>query len=168
MKNTFALIISTFLLIVLNMQLVNASEIEDVDSLISSANNYTSVGSDFLNKKKYHDAELNFKNSINEWDKVNVYNEFSAYPYFQLAVLYRIIGDYPGSISYYNAAEKILIKASDEYKFLLGGLYSNLGYYYINYGDYQKSLDYYGRAIQILEPIKEDNGKFLKKNCVMS
>lgn len=155
MKYYFALIIRLFFVIGFFSIFLFSYGQEKQDSLILDANNFTAKGAEFLSNGNYKQAEFYFKKSIDTWDHITSYSPYSAYPYFQLGALYRIIGDYENGITFYNKAERILLEAADEDKYLLGGLYDNIGFFYLSYGDNQKSLEYYNRSISILEPFKD-------------
>ncbi|MFA9391796.1 MAG: CHAT domain-containing protein [Prolixibacteraceae bacterium] len=157
MKTHFILTASIVFLVISLATKEIAHANKNQDSLIFLANNLTSEGSIQLSGNNYAKAESYFMKSIATWEQVEEYNEYSSYPFFQLANLYRMTGAYDKSILNYNLAEKILLNASDDYVYLLGGLYATLGYFYYVYGDYQKSFDYYNRASELIEPFKYSN-----------
>jgi len=127
------------------------------DKLITEANRLVSEGNDYVSGNSYQEAETCFLKSIELWNQVKVYNEYKAYPFYSMAILYRKTGNFYKSIEYYILAEEILLNAREEYKYLLGGIYSSMGNLYILYGDYVKALAYLDKSIQILEGLKERN-----------
>jgi CHAT domain-containing protein len=127
------------------------------DSLILEANKLVSKGNEFVSKGSYLEAENSYLESIGLWNRVDVYDEYKAYPYYSLAIVYRKMGNYSKCIENYNEAEKILLKARKEYKYLLGAIYSNMGNFFIFYGDFLRALTYFDKSIAILEKLEERN-----------
>ena len=126
----------------------------EIDSLIIVATQYNNEGISQFNQKQYKAAENFFKQSIAEWNKISVYNEYSSYPHYQLATLYRMLGDFDMSFFYYNNSVKILLNAPPKNSFILGGVYTSIGNFYISFGDKQKALDYFEQAREVLFPFK--------------
>lgn len=133
------------------------SSASNTDSLKLLANEMTTQGIELMNQKSFAEAEQLFFDLIEIWEQLDEYNEMKAYPFYRLGDLYHRLGDYKNSIYYYGKAEEILLQSSAPRQYVLGGLYSNIGYFYLSYGDYVKSLDYYSRSLVILEMFRESN-----------
>jgi CHAT domain-containing protein len=127
------------------------------DSLISESYRLISKGNELASKSNYNEAENCFFKSIEIWNQIEVYNEYKAYPYFSLAMLYRVMGDYQKCLENYTKAENILLNARDEKKFLLGGIYTSMGIFFQIYGDYVKAHFYLDESIKISKGLKYRN-----------
>lgn len=127
------------------------------DSLKSVAYDLVSEGKESEYKNAFPEAEKKYNESIGIWDKVTEYDEYRAYPYYSLALLYRKIGNYQKSLEFYDKAEQILLNAKEEYLFLLSAIYSSMGNYYNDIGDYSNSLRYFKKATDIIKNSKAPN-----------
>jgi len=146
------------LLLIFNLLYVNCCWSENVkDSLVAEAGRLVSEGNDLVAKSSYSEAENLFFKSIEVWNAVDVYDEYKAYPYYSLAILYLETGDYNKCIENFNKAEEILLKARDEYKYLLGAIYLNMGSFFQSYGDYFKAYFYFNESIKIAKGLKYRN-----------
>jgi CHAT domain-containing protein len=157
MKAVNKLIKIVFLLIMNLLFIECCWSIEKSDSLISESYRLISIGNELASKNFFNEAEKCFYSSIEIWKHIEKYDEYMAYPYYSLARLYEKTGDYQKCLENYSKAENILLNARDEYKFLLGGLYTSMGIFFQSYGDYVKAHFYLDNSIKILSGLKYRN-----------
>ena len=157
MKRIF-LLVAGLIPLFLSIMLKGVAFAGNSDSLlIIEANQLVSDGNKWMSKSSFHDAEDCFNKSIDIWTRVEKYDEYKAYPYYSLALLYLKTGDFSKSINNFNNAEKILLNAREEYKYLLGATYSSMGSFFLFYGDYSKALIYFDKAIEIYSKQKSED-----------
>jgi len=127
------------------------------DSLKFEAYGLISEGKKAEHINAYIDAEKKYLKAGEIWDKIEEYDEYRAYPFYSLAILYRKMGDYQKSLKNYQRAEVILIQSREEFRYLLSAIYSSMGSLFIDYGDYTKALLYLDKSIEIIRTSKERN-----------
>jgi len=145
------------LVLILAVTGVDLWSIPAIDSLKNEAYNLISEGKEAEIINAYAQAEKKYFKSIEIWNQISEYDEYRAYPYYSLALLYRKMGNYQKSLENYNFAEKILLNSREEYKFLLSAIYSSIGDYFVDIGDYTKAMKYFESAIKVIEYSKERN-----------
>lgn len=121
------------------------------DSLKKEAYRLISEGNKAEYRNSYAEAESIYLKALEIWGQIPEYDEYRAYPYYSLAVLYGKIGNYQRSLDFYYKAESILLNAREEYKYLLSAIYKRMGDLFVEYGDYSKALLYFDKSLEIVK-----------------